>query len=158
MSDSLWPHGLSPTRLLCSWNFAGKNTGMGWHFVLQGIFPTHGSNPPLFHLPLSLMHLLPWKIDSLPVHHPWSPPSDLKNLIFEYHCYQCSEKAMASHSSTLAWKIPWLEKPGRLPSMGSHRVGHDWSDLAAINAILTHGNSWVKIMFMPIRYFSWTFH
>ena len=37
-----------------------------------------------------------------------------------------SEKAMAPHSSTLAWKIPWVGKPGRLPSMGSHRVGHDW--------------------------------
>ena len=36
-----------------------------------------------------------------------------------------TEKAMASHSSTLAWKIPWMEEPGRLPSMGSHRVGHD---------------------------------
>ena len=36
-----------------------------------------------------------------------------------------SEKAMAPHSSTLAWKIPWMEKPGRLQSMGSLRVGHD---------------------------------
>ena len=36
-----------------------------------------------------------------------------------------SEKAMAPHSSTLAWKIPWMEEPGGLPSMGSHRVGHD---------------------------------
>ena len=34
--------------------------------------------------------------------------------------------------STLAWKIPWAEEPGRLPSMGSHRVGHDWSDLAVL--------------------------
>ena len=41
------------------------------------------------------------------------------------------EKAMAPHSSTLAWKIPWTEEPGGLPSMGSHWVGHDWSDLAA---------------------------
>ena len=41
------------------------------------------------------------------------------------------EKAMATHSSTLAWKIPWMEKPGRLQSMGSHRVRHDWRDLAA---------------------------
>ena len=46
-------------------------------------------------------------------------------LIFEL------EKAMATHSSTLAWKIPWAEEPGRLQSMGSHRIGHDWSDLAA---------------------------
>ena len=36
------------------------------------------------------------------------------------------EKAMAPHSSTLAWKIPWAEEPGRLQSMGSLRVGHDW--------------------------------
>ena len=38
-----------------------------------------------------------------------------------------SEKAMAPHSSTLAWKIPWTEEPGRLQSMGSLRVGHDWA-------------------------------
>ena len=44
------------------------------------------------------------------------------------------EKAMATHSSTLAWKIPWMEEPGRLQSMGSHRVGHDWSNLAAAAA------------------------
>ena len=37
------------------------------------------------------------------------------------------EKAMATHSSTLAWRIPWTEKPGRLQSMGSQRVGHDWA-------------------------------
>ena len=36
-----------------------------------------------------------------------------------------AEKAMAPHSSTLAWKIPWMEEPGRLQSMGSRRVGHD---------------------------------
>ena len=37
------------------------------------------------------------------------------------------EKAMAPHSSTLAWKIPWMEEPGRLQSMGSLGVGHDWA-------------------------------
>ena len=42
----------------------------------------------------------------------------------------------APHSSTLAWKIPWMEEPGWLASMGSHRVGHDWSDLAAAAAKL----------------------
>ena len=48
-------------------------------------------------------------------------------LIF-YFVYMLSlmtEKAMAPHSSTLAWKIPWTEEPGRLQSMGSQRVGHD---------------------------------
>ena len=38
-----------------------------------------------------------------------------------------SEKTMAPHSSTLAWKIPWTEEPGGLQSMGSWRVGHDWA-------------------------------
>ena len=41
------------------------------------------------------------------------------------------EKEMATHSSILAWRIPGTGEPGGLPSMGSHRVGHDWSDLAA---------------------------
>ena len=39
------------------------------------------------------------------------------------------EKGMATHSSILAWRIPWTEEPGRLQSMGSHRVGHNWNDL-----------------------------
>ena len=41
---------------------------------------------------------------------------------------------MAPPSSTLAWKIPWMEEPGGLQSMGSLRVGHDWSDLVAAAA------------------------
>ena len=40
-----------------------------------------------------------------------------------------AEKAVTPHPSTLAWKIPWMEEPGVLRSTGSHRVGHDWSDL-----------------------------
>ena len=42
VSGSLQPHGLQPTRLLCPWNFLGKNTGVGCHFLFQGIFPTQG--------------------------------------------------------------------------------------------------------------------
>ena len=45
---------------------------------------------------------------------------------------------MAPHSSTFAWKIPGMGEPGGLPSMGSHRVGHDWSDLAAAAIVLIH--------------------
>ena len=41
------------------------------------------------------------------------------------------EKEMATHSSILVWRIPGTGEPGRLPSVGSHRVWHDWSDLAA---------------------------
>ena len=52
-------------------------------------------------------------------------------LTFYYHAL---EKAMAPHSSTLAWKLPWTEELGGLLSLGSHRVGHNWSDLAAAAA------------------------
>ena len=47
---------------------------------------------------------------------------------FHFHVL---EKEMATHSSVLAWRIPGTGEPGGLPSMGSHIVGHDWSDLAA---------------------------
>ena len=48
------------------------------------------------------------------------------------------EKEMATHSSILAWRVPWTEEPGGLLSMGSHRVGHDWSDLAAAAAAISY--------------------
>ena len=47
VSNSLQPHGLWPARLLCPWNSPGKNTRVGWHFLLQGIFLTQGWNPGL---------------------------------------------------------------------------------------------------------------
>ena len=54
----------------------------------------------------------------------------LRDFTFTFH-FHALEKEMASHSSVLAWRIPGMEEPGGLPSMGSHRVGHNWSDLAA---------------------------
>ena len=60
--------------------------------------------------------------------HSWPRGQDLRN-----GTSNCSpptwagENAMAPHSNTLAWKIPWMEEPGRLQSMGSWRVGHDWA-------------------------------
>ena len=48
--------------------------------------------------------------------------------------FQAVEKEMATHSSVLAWRIPGTREPGGLPSLGSHRVGHDWGDLAAAAA------------------------
>ena len=52
--------------------------------------------------------------------------------IWSHHFMSNSlEKEMATNSSVLAWRIPGIGEPGELPSMGSHRVGHDWSDLAA---------------------------
>ena len=57
VSDSLWPHGLQPTRLLCPCDSPGKNTGVGCHALLQGIFPTQGLNT-------CLLHLLHWQAGS----------------------------------------------------------------------------------------------
>ena len=59
--------------------------------------------------------------------------TQLSDFTFTFHFYAL-EKEMATHSSVLAWRIPATEKPGGLPSMGSHRIGHDWSDLAAAAA------------------------
>ena len=57
VSDSLRPHELLPTRLLHPWNCPGKSTGVGCHFLLQGIFLTQGSNPGLLHCRQTLYHL-----------------------------------------------------------------------------------------------------
>ena len=54
----------------------------------------------------------------------------LSNFPFTY-CFHALEKEMATRSSVLAWRIPGTGEPGGLLSVGSHRVGHDWSDLAA---------------------------
>ena len=67
MSNSLWPHGLQPARLLCPWNLPGKkNTGAGCHFILQGIFPTHWFT-------LGLWCLLHWQTGSLSLVPPGKP-------------------------------------------------------------------------------------
>ena len=55
-----------------------------------------------------------------------------------WHSFLEEEKEeMATHSSILAWRIPWIEEPGRLPSMGSQRVGHDWSNYAFTHTSLS---------------------
>ena len=53
----------------------------------------------------------------------------LSDFTFSFH-FHALEKEMATHSSVLAWRIPGTEEPGGLLSLGSHRVRHDWSDLA----------------------------
>ena len=57
VSDSLRPHRLQPTRLLCPWDFPGNSTGVDCHFRLQGIFPTQSSNPGLPHCRQTLYRL-----------------------------------------------------------------------------------------------------
>ena len=64
MPNSLQPHGLSLTRLLCPWNSPGKNTGVGCHSLLQGIFLTQGSNPCPLHCRQILYNLSPQGTES----------------------------------------------------------------------------------------------
>ena len=66
ISDSLGPHELQPTRLLWPWNFPSKNTGVGCHFLLQGIVSIQGLN-------LCLLHLLHFQAGSLSLIHLGSP-------------------------------------------------------------------------------------
>ena len=64
------------------------------------------------------------------VHGVAKSPTLLSNFTFTFH-FHALEKEMATHSSVLAWRIPGMGEPGGLLSMGSNRVRHDWSDLAA---------------------------
>ena len=66
VSDPLWPYGLYSARLLCWWDSPGKNTGVGCHALLQGIFPTQGSS-------LHLLGLAHWQAGSLPLVPPEKP-------------------------------------------------------------------------------------
>ena len=74
----------------------------------------------------------------------------LSDFTFTFH-FHALEKEMATHSSVLAWRIPGTGEPGGLLSMGSHRVGHDWSDLAAAGSIM-HCN--INIPLLHLEYYS----
>ena len=84
VSNSLWPHCLWPARILCSQDYPGKNTELGCHFLLQGIFSTQGSKP-------CLLQLLKWQADSILLSHLGSPKNYvhlLLNLLFYQHLLQ----------------------------------------------------------------------
>ena len=104
-------------------NFPGKNTGVSCHFF-PGIEPTS------------------WHVDFLPPSNQGSQEDDNFKFIHFFNIQRfywmpitCQEKEVATHSSVLAWRTPGTGEPGGLPSMGSHRVGHDWCDLAAAAAV-----------------------
>ena len=68
------------------------------------------------------------------------------SVTFTFH-FHALEKKMATHSSVLAWRIPGTGEPAGLPSMGSHRVGHDWNDLAAAAAYIYQTIKFVYVQF-----------
>ena len=77
--------------------------------------------------------------------------SYLHNLILGYINVQADkEKAMAAHSSALAWQIPWTEEPGRLQSMGSLGVGHDWATSLSLFTFMHWRRKWQPTpVFLP---------
>ena len=88
------------------------------HWVSDAVQPSHpllSPSPPAFNLSQH-QGLLQW----------------LSSFTFHFHAL---EKEMATHSIVVAWRIPGMGEPSGLPSMGSHRVRHDWSDLAAAAAL-----------------------
>jgi len=90
----LGPYGLEPARLLCTWDFPGKNTGAGCHILLQGIFLTQGLNPRLLH----------WQLDSLPLSHLGSPSyfvTPTVNIFYNYGSVQ-------SLSCVRLFATPWI--------------------------------------------------
>ena len=145
MSNSQRPHGMQASRFLCSQNSLGKDTGVGSHSLLQGIFPVQGLNSSLLHCRQILYQVLAdlhgegngiplqysclenpmdggaWKAA---VHGVAEGRTRLSDFTFTFN-FHALEKEMATHSSVLAWRIPGTGKPGGLLSMGSHRVGHD---------------------------------
>ena len=101
--------------------------------LLQGIFLTQESNQGLLHCKQILYQL---SYQGKPVvKNPPSNARDLEMWVWSLGREDLLEKGMATYSSILAWRIPWTEEPARLQSIGSHRVGHDWSDLARMQIL-----------------------
>ena len=87
---------------------------------------------------------LAWKI-------PWAEEQSrtrLSDFAFTFH-FHALEKEMATHSSVLAWRIPGIGEPGRLPSMGSHRVRQDWSDSSSSSIQSKQSNKFILLWFIP---------
>ena len=120
-------------RLFQMWDSLGA-LWIGW-IRLGGNSSREGDGNPLQHSCLeSPMDGGAWKAA---VHGVAKSRTRLSDFTFTFH-FHALEKAMATHSSVLAWRIPGTGVPDGLPSMGSHRVRHNWSDLAAAAAATLH--------------------
>ena len=88
----LWPHGLYPSRLLCPWDFPGRNTGVGCHFVLQGIFLTQGLNPCLL-----------WLTHCRRILNHWA--TDIKDIDFFFLFYAASQSMSSPHKHSITGNL-----------------------------------------------------
>ena len=115
---TLRPHGPWPTWLLRPWDFPGKNTGVGCHFLLQGIFPTQGLNPGLPHCRQTLY----------PLSHQGSPMDGIKELLILTELLQVRVLSRLSHFRLFA--TPWTVAHQAPLSIGFPRQEY-WSGLFA---------------------------
>ena len=124
-----------------------------WLFYTTSIWYGEGNGTPLqYSCPENPMDGGAWWAAVHEVTKSWTRLSD---FTFTFH-FHALEKEMATHSSVLAWRIPGMREPGGLPSLGSHRVGHHWSDLAAAAADSLWLISWKIFSFwlsMPLLYY-----
>ena len=141
--------------LLCPWDFPSKNTRVGCHFLLQEIFLAQGSNLHLLCGMWFLYHWTTWEA-MFSATLLWLSLNTFNSILICKWSEKCvlvssdREKAMATHSSTLAWKIPWMEEPGRLQSMGSLRVGHDWVNSLSLFTFMHWRRKWQPTpVFLP---------
>ena len=109
--------------LLLEWN----STIVAWEFASKVIFSLPRKIKKSFsrHFAFVIMESSAPYWASLVAHTIKHLPTMWKTRVQSLGWEDCLEKEMATHSSILAWKIPWMEEPGRLQSMGSQRVGHD---------------------------------
>ena len=105
----------------------GQNWSVGYYSLVKQWHSTPVLLPGKSHGQRSLVGCSPWGLEE---------SDTTERLHFHFHAL---EKEMATHSSVLAWRSPGTGEPGGPPSMGSHRVRHHWSDLAAAIFILDHG-------------------
>jgi len=150
------------------WDFPGKNTGVCCHFLLQRIFPTQGLNRVSWGSCIGRRILYRWAtweakgILGIVLLDPLISMSSPSIILVRYsHMLlsvlliflapkKLSEKAMAPHSSTLAWKIPWTEGPGGLQSMGLLGVRHDWATSLSLFTFMHWRRKWQPTpVFLP---------
>ena len=128
-------HRLVKKRL---WGFVGENSlemnKLEFHFCYLRILD-------VFHKFMKFINLCHFLLAQMVKHLPTMRETRVQSLGRE----DLLEKEMATHSSILTWKIPWMEELGRLQSMGLQRVGHDWATFFFF--LRSHGYIWEKKMF-----------
>ena len=168
-SNSLWPQGPQPARLLSTWNFPSKNIGSSCHFLFQRIYLTQGLSPrPL--------HLLHWQADCLALSHWESPERVLLLLLFSHSVVSnslwpyglqhtrlpCSSPSLGvcSNSCPLSWwchptisssVIPFSSCPQSFPALGSFLMSH----LCASGGQSTRTSASVSASVLPVNFQDW---